>query len=104
MKEGKGRPISDDFNPDNEFQLTFRRYAPALWKFLWRGSDTHLFSGLTLRRKPPNWMVIVRADEIVSVRAVVVFGSASTIADALRNASLAISKNQWRTDKYASKQ
>lgn len=95
------RPRTDDLTPDNATQVHFRRYWPALWKFLWRGNESYLFTGLSLRRKPPDWLVVVRADEITSLRAVVCFGSGGTITDALRNVSLAIAKQQWRVDKFA---
>ena len=98
-----GRHVDNERSPGVEFELAWKHYVPALWKFIFRGSDTHIFTGLSLRKRGADWLVIVRADEIVSFRAVVAFGSGAALTDALRNVSLAVSKGQFRVDKYAGK-
>lgn len=92
-----------DISPDAQFGIGFRRIAPALYKLVTSGDDMYLFAGLSVRKRGGEFLVIVRSDEIVPIRALVCFGSGDTLAVALRNASLAVSKRQWRVDKYASK-
>lgn len=91
------------YSGDTDLQITFRRYFPALWKFLWRNDADILFDGFTLKRWQGGYMVVIRAEEFASNRRLVCFGSAPTVFDAIRNASLAVSKGQWRPDKFQGK-
>lgn len=86
-------------HPDTVLHQAFQRYFPALAALVWRKRGAHLFTSFTVRHNAGSYLVIVRAFDSDNWRGVVVFGSGPTVADALRNAALAIGKGQWRVDK-----
>ena len=85
------------------FELATNRIAPAFYALLTKRNKHYLFSGLSVRKTGANYLVVVRAIECDTLACVVCFGNADTFALALRNASLAIGKGQWRKDKFAGK-
>lgn len=86
---------------DYALRTTIKRYAPAYYKLTNGGYDEFVYAGTSIRPQGRNFLVIVRATTLVPLANVVVFGSGDTLADALRNASLAIGKNRWKPDKFA---
>jgi len=53
-----------------------------------------------MRRRVGGWLCVVRADAILTQKAVVVFGAGDTLSSAVHNAGLAIERGAWKADKF----
>jgi len=105
MGEGPKRRRTKAGNVEGEASRMLARLLPGLWAVLSDRARGYVFQSVSLRRRSyADWICVVSSLAEDEFCYVVAFGSGTDAATAVRNASLAIGKGQWKRDKFRSVQ
>lgn len=84
---------------DDANRAGFRAFN-GLWRLVHGKFADYEFNGISVKRNPGGYLVVVRAFDHHDKRSCVCFGSGPDWFSALRNGSLAVAKGSWKADKW----